>query len=180
MPPLSDPDLCTPHLFAGLHQTASRRAGMGRDDAVVEWRNGATCARGRVRPDGYGLYRLAGHHHGFFLEYDRGTMSARDYCEKLAAYHEYLASRRFARDYKGFPTILMVTTSNVAEERIAQAVRAAAVGRGCSLPVLLTCEWRICADPQNPDGMLGQVWREPGPDGAHRRAWVSEDTRPVG
>jgi hypothetical protein len=167
-------------LLAGLHRTAYRHARTGRDDTVVEWRNAASCARGRVRPDGYGLYRLARREYGFFLEYDRGTMSSRDYCQKFAAYHDYLASRRFARDYQGFPTILVVTTSNAAEGRIAQAVRAAAVGRGCPLPVLLTCEWRICADPQNSDGMLGQVWRETDPDGAHRRAWMVEDTRPLG
>ena len=161
-------------LFAELHRTAARHARTGRDEAVVEWRNAAACARGRLRPDGYGLYRLAQREYGFFLEYDRGTMSARDYGAKLAAYHDYLASGRFARDYQGFPTILVVTTSNAAEERIARAVRAAAVGRGCPLPVLLTCEWRIGADPRNTDGLLGQVWREPGPDGAPRRAWVGE------
>jgi len=87
-------------------------------------------------------------------------MSARDYLAKFAAYHEYRASGRFEREYQGFPTILVVTSDSSAEERIALAVRAAAVGRGSALPLLLTCEWRI-ADPRNPYGLLGPVWREP-------------------
>jgi hypothetical protein len=166
-------------LFATLHRTVAQRAGTGRDEVVVEWRNEAACARGRLRPDGYGLYRRAAREYGFFLEYDRGTMSARDYGAKLAAYHDYLASGRFARDYQGFPSILVVTTTTAAEERIARAVRAAAIGRACPLPILLTCEWRIDADPQNTDGLLGQVWREPGRDGTPRRAWVGEGASPA-
>ena len=38
--------------------------------------------------------------------------------------------------------ILVVTTSRVAEERIGQAERAVAVGRGSQIPLLLTCAWR--------------------------------------
>ena len=78
-----------------------------------------------MRPDAYGLYCLTRRQYGFCLEYDRGTMSTRDHGQKLAGYQEYLTSRRFAREYWGFPTALVVTTSNAAEGRIARAVRAA-------------------------------------------------------
>ena len=157
-------------IFVGLARTARRLAAQGSDDALVEWRNAAACSRGHLRPDGYGLCRHAGQLYGFFLEYDRGTMSARDYLAKFAAYHEYLASGRFDRDYRGFPTILVVTSDRSAEERIARAVRSAAVGRGQALPLLLTCEW-LLAHPRNPHGLLGPVWREPDRSFRDRRCW---------
>ena len=157
-------------IFVSLICTAKKLAALGSDDALMEWRNAAACSRGHLRPDGYGLYRHAGQLYGFFLEYDRGTMSARDYLAKFAAYYEYRASGRFERDYQGFPTVLVVTSDSSAEERIARAVRAAAVGRGPALPLLLTCEWRL-ADPRNPYGLLGPVWREPDAAIHDRRFW---------
>jgi hypothetical protein len=36
------------------------------DGSLLEWRNAAACARGRVRPDGYGLLRLGRRQPGFF------------------------------------------------------------------------------------------------------------------
>jgi hypothetical protein len=157
-------------IFVSLVCTAKKLAALGSDDGLVEWRNAAACSRGHLRPDGYGLYRHAGQLYGFFLEYDRGTMSARDYLAKFAAYHEYRASGRFEREYQGFPTVLVVTSDSSAEERIARAVRAATVGRGPALPLLLTSEWRL-ADPRNPYGLLGQVWREPDAALRDRRFW---------
>jgi|GEM_PF-1143620 len=157
-------------LFVSLACTARKLVALGSDDALVEWRNANACSRGHLRPDGYGLYRHAGQLYGFFLEYDRGTMSARDHLAKFAAYYDYLASRRFERDYQGFPTVLVVAPDNSAEERIARAVRAAAVGRGETLPLLLTSEWRL-AHTRNPYGLLGPVWREPDAAFRDRRRW---------
>lgn len=164
-------------IFVGLISTAREVAKAGGDDALVEWRNSAACSRRYLRPDGYGIYRHRGKLYGFFLEYDRGTMNARDYHDKFAAYFEYLASGRFQRDYDGFPTILMVTTDYGAEERIASAARSAAVGRGVDLPLLLTCEWRLDRDPGSRHGLLGCIWREP--SSARRRHWLqaSPDAR---
>lgn len=155
-------------IFVRLIGTARRRAAAGWDDALVEWRSAAACCRRPIRPDGYGIYRHTGQPYGFFLEYDRGTMSARDYQQKFAAYYAYWASGRYDRDYDGFPTILIVTSDKAAEYRIARAAVAAAVGRGPTLPLLLTCEWRI-EDPRNPQGLLGPIWREP--TSAERRHW---------
>lgn len=111
-------------------------------------------------------------------------MSARDCRAKFAAYYAYWASGRFERDDGSFPTILVVTDVPGAAERIARAVRAATVGWGLALPLLLTCEWRL-ADPRNPNGLLGPVWREP--DSLARRYWpmdswmtsVSSRARPL-
>jgi hypothetical protein len=141
------------------------------DDAILEWRSAAACSRRRVRPDGYGMVRQRGELHGFFLEYDRGTMSARDYAEKWNVYYDYRDSRAYEFDYDGFPTILVVTTDSSAEERIARSARAASVGRALALPLLLTCEWRITRDPTNQDGLLSPVWRSP--DDPVRCGWLS-------
>ena len=80
------------------------------------------------------MVRHQGEHYGFFLEYDRGTMSARDYAEKWAVYYDYRDSRAYELDYNGFPTILVVTNGNPAEERIVRSVRAASIGRATPLP----------------------------------------------
>lgn len=168
--------LGTDAIFVGLVRTAREFVRAGSDDALVEWRNAAACGRWRLRPDAYGAYRQRGRPYGFFLEYDRGTMSTRDYLEKFAAYYAYRDGRLFERDYDGFPTILVVTTSNAAEKRIAEAARAAAVGRRPKLPLLLTCEWHI-DDKRNSDGLLGSIWREPEGDFPDRRSWPRQPSR---
>jgi hypothetical protein len=168
-------------VFVSLYRTAHALVQTGSDDGLLEWRSAAACSRGRVRPDGYGVYRHRGEVHGFFLEYDRGTMSGRDYREKFAAYFDYRASGRYEQDYDGFPTILVVTTNRAAEERIAQVVRTAILGWSAPLPVLLTCDWRINHDPANPHGLLGPVWREPDAEFHRRRRWaLGATTTPAG
>ena len=158
-------------LFIAFIAATRRRSTASGDDALVAWQNAAACSHGHVRPDGYGIYRHHGRRYGFFLEYDRDTMAFRDYCAKFGAYFDYLASGRYARDYDGFPTILVVTRDYDAEERVAFAVRAASVGRGESLPLLLTCRCLI-DDPNNRDGFLGRIWRTQGGHSERHRPWV--------
>jgi hypothetical protein len=162
--------LGTDELFVSLYRTARQLAEAGGDDAMLEWQNATACTRRYLRPDGYGIYRRNGRRFGFFLEFDRGTMNRRDYFKKFSAYYDYATTRRFERDYNGYPTVLIVTTSNGAEERIVQAARAAAAGRTVSLPLLIACRWRI-DDPNNPDGLLGRIWREPHTDFDCRCWW---------
>jgi hypothetical protein len=137
---------------------------------VFEWQNAAACSRSHLRPDGYGLYLRRGWLHGFFLEWDRGTLNARDYCRKFAAYYAYGISRRFERDRPGYPTILVIASDNATEERIARAAQVATVGRPQPLPLLLTCRWRI-DDANNPHGLLGPIWRDPHATLSRRRSW---------
>jgi len=59
--------------FVDLAAAAMHVTSRGGDEALVEWRSAAACARGRFRPDGYGCYRRGPWRFGFFLEYDRGT-----------------------------------------------------------------------------------------------------------
>jgi hypothetical protein len=158
-------------VFVGLHRQFVSTAARLDGDAVLTWWSAAACGGRRVRPDGYGMIRFSGRLYGFFLEYDRGTMSVRDYGPKWAAYYEYRDSRAVERNYDGFPTILVVTTSKTAEERIARSARAASVGRWAPLPMLLTLQWRIDGDPSNPAGLLGPIWRDPHAATVERRGW---------
>jgi len=159
-------------LFVRLYGMARQLAARGSDDAVVEWQNAAACSRSHLRPDGYGLYRRRGWLHGFFLEFDRGTLNARDYAKKFAAYYAYGLNRRFERDYPGYPTILVVAADNTTERRVARAAQVAAVGQPQPLPLLLTCRWHI-DDPSNQQGLLGRIWRPPDADFDDRRRWLS-------
>lgn len=158
-------------VIVGLHRVARQLHGTGSDDAVQAWHNASMVARGRFRPDGYVRYQHADRLRGFLFEYDRGTMSRWGYLKKLAAYYDYLITGRYQADYIGFPAVLVVTTSNAAEARFAEAARAAAIGRPVVLPLLLTCTWRI-EDARNPYGLLGPIWREPTAAFAERRSWL--------
>src|ERR1700686_158279 len=60
-------------VFASIARAARVHASGG---ALLEWRGPAACAHGRLRPDGYGLLQLGMHHHGFFLEFNWGSMHA--------------------------------------------------------------------------------------------------------
>ncbi len=158
-------------IFVRLYRQARKHTTAGCDEAMVEWRNAAACSRRHLRPDGYGVYRRGTRYDGFFVEYDRGTMNARDYFKKFGAYYQYGMTGRFQRDYNSYPIVLVVTSDNAAEERIARVARAAAVGQPGKLPLLLTCQWRIDG-ATNSHGLLGPVWREPEAAFNQRRFWV--------
>jgi len=157
-------------IFVRLYRQARKHTAAGCDEAVVQWQNAAACSRRHLRPDGYGVYRRGTRYDGFFVEYDRGTMNARDYFKKFGAYYHYGMTGRFQRDYNSYPIVLVVTSDNAAEERIARVARAAAVGQPGKLPLLLTCQWRI-DDATNADGLLDQIWREPDSGFDNRRRW---------
>jgi hypothetical protein len=96
---------------------------------------------------------------GFFLEYDRGTERAREYATKLEAYYRYQDSGSAARDYIGFPSVLVVTTRARAEEQIAYQAFLASERHSRALPLLLTTTRHI---EVNAAGILGPIWRAPG------------------
>jgi hypothetical protein len=145
----------------------ARAARSQRDGALVEWRNAAACAHGRLRPDGYGVLRLGRREYGFFLEFDRGTVRPAPLRAKFAAYHRYLVSARAARDFDGQPSILVVTAGPAAEDRVADAVLAAEVGQPRRLPLLVTTR-DLLATAQG--GPFDAIWRVPGAQGS-RHGW---------
>jgi len=149
------------------------RAARGRrNGSLLEWRNAAACAAGRVRPDGYGLLRLGSREYGFIVEFDRGTIHPAALRAKFAAYGRFMPSARAARDYDGFPNILVVTTGPAGEQRIVDAIRAVSAGEGSRLPALVTTvEWL----ESNGDGPFGCIWLEA--DSVLRRSWPGTRSR---
>jgi hypothetical protein len=153
--------LGTDAIFAAIAISARRQHG----GVLLEWRNAAACARGRMRPDGYGLLCVGRREYGFFLEFDRGTVRPAALRAKFAAYHRYQVSPRADRDYDGFPTIVAVTTGPGAEQRIVDAVRAAAAGHVGRSPILVTTLGWINSDAEGP---FGAIWLDPHRGGRHR------------
>jgi hypothetical protein len=145
----------------------ARAARAQRGGALAEWRNAAACAHGRLRPDGYGVIRLGRRKYGFFLEFDRGTVRSAPLRAKFVAYHRYLASARAAREFDGPPSVVVVTAGPGAEDRVADAVTAAAVGQARPLPLLLTTMDLLITAEQGP---FDRVWRIPG-EHSGRCAW---------
>jgi hypothetical protein len=155
--------------FVDLAAAARRMTRRGGDEALVEWRSAAACARGRCRPDGYGCYRRGPWHFGFFLEYDRGTERPGQYAAKLAAYYRYRDSGASKRDYQSFPSLLVVCTSEAAEARFAhQAYLARQRYGGRPLLVYLTTSRRLDACRE---GALGAIWR------SATAPWATEPAR---
>jgi len=138
-----------------------------RGGALVEWRNAAACALGRLRPDGYGVIRLGRHQYGFFLEFGRGTVRSAHLRAKFVAYHRYFSSTRAAREFDRPPSVVVVTTGPGAEDRVADAVMAAGGGQARRLPLLLTTVDLLTTAEHGP---FDCVWRTPGGHNG-RRPW---------
>jgi hypothetical protein len=148
--------------FVELAALARSVTSRNREEALVEWRSAAACARGRFRPDGYGCYRRGSCRFGFFLEFDRGTERPTQYVAKLATYYRYLMSGTFQRDFLTVPTLLVVCTTGVAETSFAREAYLTAQRFGeAPLPTFLTTTQRIRADAK---GALGPIWRAPSLD----------------
>ena len=167
--------------FVDLASAAVQVTRRGGDEALVEWRSAAACARGRFRPDGYGCYRRGPWLFGFFLEFDRGTERSSQYAAKLATYYRYRDSSAFKGDFASFPTLLVVTTSELAEMRFArEAYLAQQRHGGTPLQVFLTASARI---RHHPTGALGPIWRGPGAgpcaDDFGRGCWLPTVSRRV-
>jgi hypothetical protein len=151
--------LGTNDVFVAFALAAAEARRRGYVDELSEWRGAAACERRRCKPDGYGLYTRNGLGYGFLLEYDRGTESARKYAAKFRGYYHYRDSGQAARDYLGVPTLLFVTTSASAEDRIAEQGYRAWFCRGTEpLRVLLTTTERITGHAES---VLGPIWRTP-------------------
>ena len=163
-----------------LHRAAScENERLGLDpadpaaDALLAWRNGSAASRGaHFHPDGYGVYRRRERAWPFYLECDRGTERAARYLGKFASYARWREERRCAREHLVFPTVLVVTVTDAAEELIAASALRAGAGYGAPLPLLITTAARVNAAAE---GLLGAVWHEATGDGRDRRFWV----RPV-
>lgn len=152
--------------FVATAWVTSRIAG----DGLLRWESEGAASDSEFRPDGYGIYRLDGRPHGFFLEFDRGTENRRDYEEKLGAYYRYRqVVERLGLYTGGFPTLLFVTADEDAEQRFADTARSLARSR-TPLKMWLTTEARIHGE-DNRFGVIGRIWRRPQDRVDDRRRW---------
>jgi Replication-relaxation len=157
-------------VFVAFVLAARQVTQRGGNEALEEWRSAAACTRGRFRPDGYGCFRRAAARFGFFLEFDRGTERPVEHAAKLASYYRYRDSGAYTRDYASFPTLLVVTTTEVAEARFALQLHLAQQRYGgAPLPALLTTTDRI---QNHPESVLGPIWRGPAPAQLARVYWL--------
>ncbi len=116
----------------GFFVSLTLAASMGAGHELCWWETGAMCERRyrigeqwfNVRPDAEASYRV-GHdqqvHVRFWLEWDRGTMNARDLAVKFSSYGHCIASRQWARESLNMPTLLCIAP-DIAQERRMQRV----------------------------------------------------------
>lgn len=155
-------------VFVGLYRAARRAQLEGRDERLTVWRSAAQCGQGMIRPDGYGVYMIAGKRHSVWLEYDRGTMWRRALRAKFEAYAEYYERRLYRRDYANMPSLLIVTQRETDETRILDTWRATGLGDDSDFAIWVTNEAAI-NDLNNGEGMRGPIWRRVG-RGTHARS----------
>jgi hypothetical protein len=142
--------------FARLARDARQEAG----HALCWWETGAACERRyrvseqwyNLRPDALAEYRAGQKQMRFWLEWDRGTMNARDLMIKFAAYAHYVASREWAREDARLPLLLCVTP-DIAQERRIQRV---AQTRLTQTPGLVV--WTTTAVLLHEYGPLAPIW----------------------
>jgi hypothetical protein len=153
----------------GVFVTIARSARAQRNGGLLEWRNAAACALGRMRPDGYGLLRLGRREYGFFVEFDRGTVHASALRAKFGAYVRYRSTPMAVRVFDGFPITLVITSGPASERRVTEAVRAVSGGAEIRFPVLVTTIGWLETNP-------GALWQRIWFDAIHarRRAWLLE------
>jgi hypothetical protein len=106
--------------FARFIQIAKKKAG----HELCWWEIGRVCERRyrvgeqwyNFRPDAQAEYRIGQRPIRFWLEWDCGTMNARDLAIKFTSYGHYLASREWARECSRIPALVCVAP-DIAQER---------------------------------------------------------------
>ena len=124
------------------------------------WETGARCERRyqigeqwyNLRPDALAEYRVGQDQFRFWLEWDRGTMNARDLAEKFDAYTHYAALREWARERATLPRLLCVVP-DIAQERRMQRVAQARL-TSTPGPVL----WTTTEVLLKAEGPIAPIW----------------------
>ena len=147
--------------FATLTQAARQHPGQ----ELCWWETGAACERRyqvedhwhNLRPDALAEYRVGESRLRFWLEWDRGTMNARDLTVKFASYAHYVASREWAREGAKPPWLLCVAPELAQEQRM-QRVAQASLSSSTTGLVL----WTTTSVLLHEHGPLAPIW-SPGP-----------------
>jgi DNA-binding MarR family transcriptional regulator len=113
--------------------TTLAQALTARPDAGIRfWETGGACERVFVyrektlhfKPDALACVHLGARDLRFWLEWDRGTMGARDLERKGATYATYLTSREWAREATTPPALVWVVSDIAQERRVIRVARA--------------------------------------------------------
>lgn len=81
-----------------------------RDRVGERWYN--------LRPDALAEYPVGERHLRFWLEWDRGTMNARDLATKFHSYTQYIDSREWTKEWSMLPLLVCIAPDIVLEKRM--------------------------------------------------------------
>ncbi len=151
--------------FATLTGAARRAPG----HTLCWWETGALCERRyrvgeqwyNLRPDALAEYRVGQRRFRFWLEWDRGTMNARDLAVKFTAYEHYINSREWAKESSSLPRLFCIAP-DIAQERRMQHL---AQFRLTHAPGLVL--WSTTDILLNEYGPLAPVWLQGIPQRDH-------------
>ncbi len=126
------------------------------------WETGATCERRyrvgeqwhNLRPDALAEFRAGSQQFRFWLEWDRGTMNARDLAVKFDAYRHYAASHEWAQERSSLPRLLCVAP-DIAQER---RMHREAQGRLTQNPGLAV--WTTTEALMKANGPIAPIWMQ--------------------
>jgi hypothetical protein len=105
-----------------------------------------------LRPDGLAEYRVGQQYLRFWLEWDRGTMNARDLTIKFISYAHFIAFREWARE-SSMPPVLICVAPDISQERRMQRVTRARLGKTPGL-----VQWTTTEHLLNEYGPLAPIW----------------------
>ena len=170
---------CTVGIY-GSFACSARAARSEAGHELCWWETGPLCERRyqigeqwyNLRPDALAGYRVGSQHFRFWLEWDRGTMNARDLLVKCSSYAHYIASRQWARE-RSMPPALLCIAPDIAQER--RILRMARVGGLTHMPELVL--WTSTELLLNEYGPHAPIWlkhilqdsQEGQPDGLRRQ-----------
>jgi hypothetical protein len=160
-----------PGLLHQIHHTAgvytffaqlSKALATYPDACVRWWETGVISERHfsfrdktyRFRPDALATVQLGSRSFRFWLEWDRGTMTAKDLRLKFTTYAMYLASREWASSSPALPALLCVTPDIGQEKQLIKA----ALQRLVHVPTGL-CVYTTTVQLLLTQGMLNPIWR---------------------
>jgi predicted transcriptional regulator len=162
--------------FAHLAQAAAQQP----DHVLCWWETGALCERRykvndqwyNLRPDALAAYATGQRQLLFWLEWDRGTMNARDLTVKFTSYAHYLASREWGREHATLPMLVCVAPDIAQEQRIVRVAQATLAQRPGLVLVTTTATFQMEYGP------LAAIWLSALPrhsEGRSRHALLTVD-----
>ncbi len=151
--------------FARLAQAARQNL----EQMLSWWETGAMCERRyriheqwyNLRPDALAEYCVGQQHIRFWLEWDRGTMNARDLAIKFASYAHYIATREWARECSRVPSLICVAP-DIPQERRVQRVAQDRLTHTPGLALWTTTEVLL-----KEYGHLAPIWSQSAPTRSH-------------